>query len=635
MSMPAFFSKPRCILILLSLLPCAALAADVEFAASGTSFAITRNGHLVTNYHVVQDLNSIVVYDQNKKAHKAEVLAVDPVNDLAILGINEKTRPLYLDATSRVRKGSDIATLGFPNIDVQGTEAKFTNGSVTAESGLGGDIRFFQVSAPIQPGNSGGPLLDSHGSVIGVITSKLSDKYMLQKGAVAQNVNYAVKVQYLLAMVSSTRGVRDDLLKAPAKNIKSREDVAELAENAVYLVYGKGQHAAAANTPPPIVVQAPPAPPPTAQAPAPVITPVRPRLPPGLVRIGHVAPLTGAIAHLGQENENAARMAIEDLNNQGISINGNVIKFELITDNDAGDPKEALLAARRLIAAGVQGVVGHLNSGTSIPASKIYFDAGIPQVAPAATNSAYSRQGYSTTFRMVADDDEAGRVMAKRMTRDLAARRIAIINSSDNYGAGVARAFRQVAEQNNATVFYAQSVSPDARNFSNEIAAIQAGKADLIFFGGMSEQAVPLLAQMARLGIYTTVVGTDGICVGDLARQTGYVIKDNQVICAEAGGVESSRVASYNAFNARYKKRFGKDVMIYAPYVYDAVMSLVKAMQMANSTEPSSYLGYMSKLQFNGVTGFISFDASGNVRDPAMTLYTYRGGNRVISGVQR
>ena len=132
-----------------------------------------------------------------------------------------------------------------------------------------------------------------------------------------------------------------------------------------------------------------------------------------VVKIGHVAPLSGALAHLGKDNEYGARLAIEELNAKGVSIGGKKVKFELLAEDDAADPKQGTAAAQKLGDSKVNGVVGHLNSGTSIPASKIYSDAGIPQISPSSTNPKFTRQGYKTTFRVVADDVHLGGTLGR------------------------------------------------------------------------------------------------------------------------------------------------------------------------------------------------------------------------------
>jgi branched-chain amino acid transport system substrate-binding protein len=104
-----------------------------------------------------------------------------------------------------------------------------------------------------------------------------------------------------------------------------------------------------------------------------------------VIKIGHVGPISGASAHLGKDNENGAKMAIEELNAKGFKINGKKVKLQLISEDDGADPKQGTAVAQKLVDAKVNGVIGHLNSGTTVPASKIYNDAGIPQISPATT----------------------------------------------------------------------------------------------------------------------------------------------------------------------------------------------------------------------------------------------------------
>src|SRR6478735_2499892 len=162
-----------------------------------------------------------------------------------------------------------------------------------------------------------------------------------------------------------------------------------------------------------------------------------------VVKIGHVAPTSGGIAHLGKDNENGARMAIDELNAKGVTIGGKKAKFELVAEDDAGDPKQGTAVANKLVDAKVNGVIGHLNSGTSIPASKIYSDAGIPQISPSATNPKYTRQGFKTTFRVVADDVHLGGTLGRYAVKELKGKSIAVIDDRTAYGQGVADEFEK------------------------------------------------------------------------------------------------------------------------------------------------------------------------------------------------
>ena len=355
-----------------------------------------------------------------------------------------------------------------------------------------------------------------------------------------------------------------------------------------------------------------------------------------VVKIGHVAPLSGAIAHLGKDNENGARLAIEELNAKGISIGGKKVKFELLAEDDAADPKQGAAAAQKLADQKVSGVVGHLNSGTSIPASKIYSDAGIPQISPSATNPKYTRQGYKTTFRVVADDVHLGGTLGRYAVQKLGAKNIAVIDDRTAYGQGVADEFQKAAKAAGATIVGREFTTDKATDFTAILTTIKGKKPDAIFFGGMDAVAGPMIKQMKALGLNAKFMGGDGICTGELFKLSGETIADSQVFCAEAGGVEGPQEKVLSDFKAKYKKRFNADVQLYAPYVYDAVNVMAAAMVKANSSDPAKYLPVLAKTtDYKGVTGNIGFDEKGDVKNGALTLYSYKGGSKINLAVVR
>src|SRR5579859_8011134 len=147
-----------------------------------------------------------------------------------------------------------------------------------------------------------------------------------------------------------------------------------------------------------------------------------------VVKIGHVAPLTGGIAHLGKDNENGARLAVEEINAKGLTVGGQKITLQLDAQDDAADPRTATQVAQKLVDDKVVAVVGHLNSGTSIPASKIYSDAGIVQISPSATNPQYTLQGFKTTYRVVATDAQQGPALANYAAKGLKVKSVAIVD---------------------------------------------------------------------------------------------------------------------------------------------------------------------------------------------------------------
>ncbi len=348
-----------------------------------------------------------------------------------------------------------------------------------------------------------------------------------------------------------------------------------------------------------------------------------------VVKIGHVAPTSGAIAHLGKDNENGARMAIDDLNAKGVMIGGKKAKFELLAEDDAGDPKQGTAAAQKLVDAKVNGVIGHLNSGTSIPASKIYSDAGIPQISPSATNPKFTRNGYKTTFRVVADDVHLGGTLGRYTVKQLKGKSIAVIDDRTAYGQGVADEFEKGVKGAGGKTVAREFTNDKATDFTAILTSIKAKKPDVIFFGGMDAVAGPMMRQMKQLGIKAKFVGGDGICSSELPKLAAGTMDDGQVVCAEAGGVEGAAKKSMDDFYAAYKKKYNDEVKVYAPYVYDALNVMVAAMVKAGSAEPAKYLPVLAKTEgYKGVTGTIGFVDKGDIKNGALTLYTYKAGKR-------
>ncbi|MET3603279.1 branched-chain amino acid transport system substrate-binding protein [Sphaerotilus sulfidivorans] len=355
-----------------------------------------------------------------------------------------------------------------------------------------------------------------------------------------------------------------------------------------------------------------------------------------VVKIGHVGPTSGGIAHLGKDNENGARMAVDELNAKGVTIGGKKVKFELLAEDDGGDPKQGTAAAQKLVDSKVAGVVGHLNSGTSIPASKIYSDAGIPQVSPSATNPKYTRQGFKTTFRLVADDVHLGGTLGKYAVTQLKGKSIAVIDDRTAYGQGVADEFEKGVKAAGGRTVAREFTNDKATDFTAILTNLKAKKPDIVFFGGMDAVAGPMIRQMKQLGIKAKFMGGDGICSGELPKLSGGAMDDSQVVCAEAGGVEGEQKKGMDEFKARFKTKFNADVQIYAPYVYDSVNVLVAAMEKAGSSDPVKYLPVLAKTTgYKGVTGTITFDEKGDIKNGALTMFTYKGGNREQIAVVR
>ncbi len=339
-----------------------------------------------------------------------------------------------------------------------------------------------------------------------------------------------------------------------------------------------------------------------------------------VVKIGHVGPVSGAQAHYGKDNENGVRMAIEDLNKQGVMIGGKKATFEIVAEDDAADPKQGTAAAQKLCDSKVAGVVGHLNSGTTIPASKVYNDCGIPHVTGAATNPDLTKPGYKTTYRIIANDLSLGAGLAFYAADTLKLKKVAVIDDRSAYGQGVADIFKKTAKEKGTT--------DKATDFMAILTAIKAKAPDAVFYGGMDPQAGPMLRQMEQLGMSKVkYFGGDGICTSEIAKLAGGAKTLDNVICAE-GGASLAKMPGGTEWKKRYDEKYPNQFQVYSPYTYDATFVLVDAMKRANSIDPAVYIPELIKTSFKGVTTTIEFQPNGELKNPAITLYSYKEGKK-------
>ena len=360
-----------------------------------------------------------------------------------------------------------------------------------------------------------------------------------------------------------------------------------------------------------------------------------------IVRIGSASPVSGPGAHLGKDTENGARMAVADLNARGFAIGGKKVTLVLLAEDDGSDPKQGTAVAQKLVDAGVAAVVGHLNSGTTVPASKIYHAAGIPQITPSATTPSYTQQGFKSAFRLVANDNKVGATLGRYALGTLKARRVAVIDDRTAFGQGLADEFIKGLKAaggsatGSATIVSRQFTNDKATDFTAILTQVKGKQPDLIFYGGMDAVAGPMLKQIKALGMDVRFMGGDGVCSEKLPELAGDALGENRVSCAVAGGVSGEQEKGFADFTARYRKTFNLELQTYAPYAYDAVMVLAGAMQRAGSADPAKYLPQLARTRYQGVTGNIAFDAKGDLLDAAMTIYTYRGGKKVKLEVVR
>jgi branched-chain amino acid transport system substrate-binding protein len=341
-----------------------------------------------------------------------------------------------------------------------------------------------------------------------------------------------------------------------------------------------------------------------------------------VVRIGASAPLTGPQAHLGKDNENGTRMAIDDANSKSIVIGGRKVHFELISEDDQADPKTATIVAQKLVDNKVSGVIGHMNSGTSIPASKIYNDNGIVQISPSATAVNYTAQGFRTTFRVMANDAQQGRVLGEYAVKNLSARNIAVIDDRTAYGQGLADEFIKAAQANGAQIVAHEYTNDKAMDFTAVLTVVKGKKPDLLFYGGMVPQAGPMAKQLKALALNLKFMTGDGGFTPEFINLAGGAAEGSY---ASLPGVTLDKMPSGKEFEKRFVAKYGA-IQLYAPYCYDAVNVMIAAMQKAGSADPAKYQSSLAGISHDGVTAKIQFDEKGDLKGGAITLYQVQHG---------
>ncbi|WP_034298206.1 branched-chain amino acid ABC transporter substrate-binding protein [Herbaspirillum sp. RV1423] len=337
------------------------------------------------------------------------------------------------------------------------------------------------------------------------------------------------------------------------------------------------------------------------------------------VTIGFTGALSGVSEAFSKSLANAAELAIAENNRAPFKINGKRIQFRLLRMDDRSDPERAKEVARILVKEGVIGVIGGANSGTSIAGAKIYAAAGIPQISPAASLRKYTESGSRTTFRMVGIDDQACVFLGEYVVNEMHAQRVAVIDNGTLFGSTVAARFSEVAQDHGAVIVRRDSVSDMLTDFSGILKSAKAQDVDLVFFGGYSSQTSMLAQNMARMEmkahLVTTMVGIVGtpflISAGSAANGT----------IAQEAGISFGKMPGWKKFETDFTQRFDFNIYGLTPYAYDAAHVLMAAVRQANALDPRKVAYALHQISHKGLTGTVSFDASGNPRTPSFTIY--------------
>jgi branched-chain amino acid transport system substrate-binding protein len=348
-----------------------------------------------------------------------------------------------------------------------------------------------------------------------------------------------------------------------------------------------------------------------------------------VVKIAHAGPLTGSIAHQGKDDENGVALAVDHANAQNLIIGGQRIRFEMVTEDDQADPKIGTTVAQKLVDAKVAAVIGHLNSGVSIPASDIYARAGIPMISGAATNPALTERGMKTVFRTVGRDDQQGPAIAAYLVNELKAKSVAIVDDKTSYGEGIANEVEKSLRAAKVTITGHERTTDKETDFRAILTRIKAKNPDVIFHGGMDATGGPMLKQARDLGIKATFAFGDGACDDEISGLASGAAEG--MVCSQAG---IPRDAASKEFIAAFRAKFG-EIRQYSPFFYDGAMMVVEAMKKADSTEPARFTPELFNVTFAGATGPVRFDAKGDRKDADMTIFKLQAGKIVPVAIVR
>jgi len=339
-----------------------------------------------------------------------------------------------------------------------------------------------------------------------------------------------------------------------------------------------------------------------------------------VVKIAHAGPLTGSIAHQGKDDENGVALAVIQANAQKLVIGGQRVRFVMASEDDQADPKIGTLVAQKLVDAKVAAVIGHLNSGVSIPASDIYDRAGIPMISGAATNPLLTERGMKTVFRTFGRDDQQGPAIALYIAKQMKARKVAIVDDKTAYGEGIAVEVEKSLRAAGVSVVAHERTTDKETDFKSILTRIKAKDADLVFHGGMDATGGPMMKQARELGIKARFAMGDGACDDEIHALSGGAAEG--MICSQAG---LPREAASPEFIAAFREKFG-EIRQYAPFFYDGAMAAIEAMKQADSTDPAKFAPELFKVSFKGATGTVQFDAKGDRRNAEMTIFVVRDG---------
>lgn len=322
------------------------------------------------------------------------------------------------------------------------------------------------------------------------------------------------------------------------------------------------------------------------------------------IKIATVGPITGDAAVWGTQQQQGVELAIDDINANGGLLGKQV---ELVPLDDKGDPKEAVSVAQRIVDdPSISAVIGHLLSGSTIAAGPIYTKGKVPLMAVAATNPKVVEEGGEYVFRINMSDATAGADMASYVVGKLGKKKIAVLRSQDEYAQGVFEAFKARAEELGATIVSDQKfVAGQDKDFSVMLTNIKKVNPDLIFADTLAADAALIAQQKATLGIDTPLIIPDGATEPTFIELAGEAAEGTIAFSYFDPTIDDPKIA---VLMEKYRNKYGREILTYVPYAYDAMMAIAEAIKIANSTDREAIRDALEQVSYpDGVTGVISF----------------------------
>ncbi|RJP19386.1 MAG: branched-chain amino acid ABC transporter substrate-binding protein [Candidatus Abyssobacteria bacterium SURF_5] len=346
-----------------------------------------------------------------------------------------------------------------------------------------------------------------------------------------------------------------------------------------------------------------------------------------VVKIGAIVPLTGPAAAPGNEMNNAVILAAEEWNSAD-KMGG----YKIVVDSkdDASDPKQAVSAAHALMSDPlVFGVVAHLNSGCFLPASKIYHSTGVVAISGATTNPQITLQGFPEIFRICSTDLVQGEITG-RCIRDLGYSRVAVIHDKTQYGMGLAEVVRDTAAKLGLQVVSFDGIDVGEKDFRALLTKIKDQRPDVVYFGGMYDEAGLIVAQMRALQMDQQFISDDGVFGQDFIDAGG---AETEGAIISMVGAPLTELSQADDFMRKYEQRFGTKIQNYGPYAYDVanilLSALARVIERNGRPDKALLLEEVRKTEHDGVIGRTSFDEKGDTRNQLITLYRVTEGKFV------